>query len=59
MFDVNHEPILRQGYHYLHMDQIKLKLEPRHLGVPSGASKTISEPMERLPQNRAPILHRH
>jgi hypothetical protein len=27
------------------MDQNKLSLEPHHLGVPSGASKTISEPM--------------
>jgi hypothetical protein len=27
------------------MDWIKLPLEPRHLGVPSGASKMISEPM--------------
>jgi hypothetical protein len=25
------------------MDRKKLPLEPRHLGVPSGASKTISE----------------
>ena len=27
------------------MDQNKLPLEPHHLGVPSGAFKTISEPM--------------
>jgi hypothetical protein len=32
--------------------------DPRHLGVPSGVSKTIYEPMVRLTQNRAPILHR-
>ena len=27
------------------MDQIELPLEHRHLGVPTGASKTISEPI--------------
>ena len=32
------------------MDQIKLPLEPHHLGVPSGASKMIYEPMVRLAQ---------
>jgi hypothetical protein len=36
---------LRQDYHYLQTDQNKLSLEPHHLGVPSGAFKTISEPM--------------
>ena len=30
------------------MDPNNLPLEPRHLGVPSGASKMISEPMVRL-----------
>jgi len=29
----------------------ELSLEPSHLGVPSGASKAISEPMVRLAQN--------
>ena len=29
----------------------ELSLEPRHLRVPSGASKAISEPMVRLAQN--------
>ena len=29
----------------------ELSLEPRHLGVPSGASKAISEQMVRLAQN--------
>ena len=29
------------------MDRNKFPLDPRHLGVPSGASKTISEPMVR------------
>ena len=37
----------------------KLSLEPRHLGVPSGASKAISKPMVRLAQKCAPIFHRH
>jgi hypothetical protein len=41
------------------MDRNKLPLEPRHLRVPSGASKTIPEPMVRSVQNRAPISHRH
>jgi hypothetical protein len=32
------------------MDQNELALEPRHLEVPSGASKMITEPMVRLAQ---------
>jgi hypothetical protein len=32
------------------MDQTKLPLEPRHLGVPSSASKMISKPMVRSVQ---------
>ena len=32
------------------MDQNELSLEPRHLGVPSGVSEMISEPMVRLAQ---------
>jgi hypothetical protein len=32
------------------MDQNELPLEPRHLGVPSGASKTIIVPMVHLVQ---------
>jgi hypothetical protein len=32
------------------MDQNEHPLEPRHLGVPSGAFKTISEPAVRLAQ---------
>jgi hypothetical protein len=39
----NHAPILRQDLHYLQMDRNEHPLEPRHLGVPSGAFKTISE----------------
>ena len=49
-FNANHAPIFRQDKHYLQMDQNELSLEPHHLGVTSGASKTISEPMERLAQ---------
>jgi hypothetical protein len=32
------------------MDRNELPLEPRQLGVPSGASKMISDPMVRLVQ---------
>ena len=39
--------------HYLQIDRNKLPLETHHLGVPSGASKRISEPMVRL----APTVH--
>ena len=39
-----------QIWHYLQTDLNELSLEPRHLGVPSGASKTISKPMTRLMQ---------
>jgi hypothetical protein len=50
MFDTNRAPILRQDYHYLQMDWNELSLEPRLIGVPSGAIKMISEPMVRLAQ---------
>jgi hypothetical protein len=46
----NRAPILRQDYHYLQTDWSELPLEPRHLGVQSGVSKTISEPMRCLAQ---------
>jgi hypothetical protein len=62
-FSATHATILRQDYHYLQMDRNELPLEPRQLRVPSGASKTISEPMVYLVQTCAPILlwhwHRH
>ena len=35
------------------MDQNELPLDPRNIGVPSGASNRISEPMVRL----APTVH--
>jgi hypothetical protein len=44
-FDTNRAPFLRQDYHYLQTDSIKLPLEPRHLGVLSGSSETISVPI--------------
>jgi hypothetical protein len=50
MFCANRAPILRQDYHYLQTDRNELPLEPRHLGVPSGASRMISGPMVCLAQ---------
>ena len=49
-FDTNRASIVRQDWHYLQMDRNELRLEPRHLGVPSDASKMISEPIVRLAQ---------
>ena len=49
-FGVNRAPTLRQYYHYLQTDRNELSIEPRHLVVPSGASKLIPEPMVRLVQ---------
>jgi hypothetical protein len=49
-FDTNRTPFLHQDYHYLQTDSNKHPLKPCHLGVSSGASKTISEPMLRLAQ---------
>jgi hypothetical protein len=50
MFGANRAPILRQDKHYLQTEWNEHPLEPRHLGVPSCASRTISEPMVRLAQ---------
>jgi hypothetical protein len=41
MYGANHAPILRQDQHYLQIEQNNLPLEPRYIGVPSNASKTI------------------
>jgi hypothetical protein len=41
IFSTNHAPILHQHQHYLQMDQNEIRHDPRHLGVPSGVSKTI------------------
>jgi hypothetical protein len=49
-FDTNRTPFLHQDYHYLQTDLNKLPFEPHHIGVSSGASKTISEPMVRSAQ---------
>jgi hypothetical protein len=43
-------PILHRHLHCLQMDQNKIPHDPRHLGVPSGVSKTISNPMRCLAQ---------
>jgi hypothetical protein len=45
MFEANRAPILHQELHYLQTNRRELPLEPRHLGVPSGAPKMIYMPM--------------
>jgi hypothetical protein len=45
-----HPSQLYQDLHYLKSDRNELPLEPRHLWVPSGACKMISEVMVRLAQ---------
>jgi hypothetical protein len=49
-FSANHAPIVYQDKRFLQMDRIKHPVEPPHHGVPSGASKMISEPMVCLVQ---------
>jgi hypothetical protein len=49
-FDANRAPILYQDEHNLQTNRDELPFYPRHLGVPSGVSKMISEPMVRLAQ---------
>jgi hypothetical protein len=44
LFGANRAPILHQVQHHLQSDRNELPLEHSHLGVPSGASKTIYEP---------------
>jgi hypothetical protein len=46
----NHAPILHRHIHCLQMERREIPHDPCHLGVPSGASKIISEPMERSMQ---------
>jgi hypothetical protein len=41
----NHAPISHWYYHYLLIKRSEITHDPCHLGVPLGASKTISEPM--------------
>jgi hypothetical protein len=43
-FGTNHAPVLCRDQHYLQTDPNGLPIDPRHVGVPSGASKMISEP---------------
>jgi hypothetical protein len=50
MFSTNHAPTLNRQQHYLQMDQNTIPHDPRHLGLPSGASKTISELVVRSAQ---------
>jgi hypothetical protein len=50
MFGPNRAPILCQDYHYLETDRNEHLVEPRQIGVPSGASKIISKPMVCLVQ---------
>jgi hypothetical protein len=52
-FGTNRAPILPQDYHYLQIDRNELLFQPHHLGVPSGLSKMIFEPMVSWPQ----IMH--
>jgi hypothetical protein len=50
MFDTNHAPILHRHLHCLLPDQTKIPHDLCHLGIPSGASKMISEPVVRSKQ---------
>jgi hypothetical protein len=43
MFSKNRATVLHRHQHYLQMDQNEIPHVPLHLGVPSGASKMISE----------------
>jgi hypothetical protein len=45
MFGANRAPILHRHKHYLQTDQNEIPLDHYCLGVPSGASKMISEPI--------------
>jgi hypothetical protein len=49
-FDANRSPILCEDTHYIQTNRNELSLQPHHRGVPSGASKTIFEPLVRLAQ---------
>ena len=46
----NHAPIMHRHQHCLQMERSYIPHDPRHLGVPSGASKMIVEPMLRSTQ---------
>ena len=49
-FDANHTPILHRHQYCLQMERSEIPHDQRHLGVPSGASKMISDPMVRFTQ---------
>ena len=49
-FDAKRATILHRRQHCLQIDRNEISHDPRHLGVPSGASKTISNPMVRSAQ---------
>ena len=59
MFGANRAPISHQDQHYLQIDQNELPLEPRHLGLPTGVSKMITETYGMLRAICAPIFHQH
>jgi hypothetical protein len=59
MFNANWAPTLRQDWHYLQKDQNEIPLKPRHLVVPSSASKMIFWAYGTSSANHAPTLHRH
>ena len=44
-FGMSHAPTLHQDQHYLQTDRTKHRLEPLHLGVPTSASKMVSQTM--------------
>jgi hypothetical protein len=50
MFGTNRAPILHWHYHCLRMDWNEIPHDQCHIGDPSGASKTIFEPMARSTQ---------
>ena len=45
MFHTNRAPTLYKDQQYIQTDRTKLSLEPLHLGVPTGASKMVSQTM--------------
>jgi hypothetical protein len=49
-YGANHAPIMHRNQHYLQKDRMEILHDPRHLGVPSGASKMISKAMVHLVQ---------
>jgi hypothetical protein len=49
-YGANHAPIMHRNDHYLQKGWKELLHDPRHLGVPLGASKMIYEAMVRLVQ---------